>query len=90
MSATELYRRALTRFAISLILTVLDVLSCPLALYNALGNKALFALMLVLIVPLACTLIDIWQHTLSDLRRIQAVVAYTEFERGWVNIDRDA
>lgn len=82
MSATELYRRALTRFAISLILTVMDGLSCLLALYNAFGNNVIFALILFLIVPLIWTLINIWRHTLSDLRRIQGVVAYTESERG--------
>jgi hypothetical protein len=82
MSATELYRRALTRFAISLILTVIDGLSCLLALYNAVGNNVMFALILFLLVPLAWTLINIWQHTLRDLRRIQGVVTYTELERG--------
>jgi hypothetical protein len=60
----------------------MDGLSCLLALYNAFGNKVMFALILSLIVPLAWTLINVWQHTLSDLRRIQGVVASTEFDRG--------
>jgi hypothetical protein len=43
MSGTDLYRRALARFAISLILTIADGLICPIALYNTFGNGVMFA-----------------------------------------------
>lgn len=56
MSGKELYRRALTRFAISLILTIADALICPIALYNTFGNGAMFALALLLMIPCAWTL----------------------------------
>ena len=65
MSGTELYRRALVRFAISLILTIADALICPIALYNTFGNGVMFALVLLLMIPWAWTLVNIWQHTLA-------------------------
>jgi hypothetical protein len=41
-------------------------------------------------IPWAWTLGNMWQHTLSDLRRIQDVVVYIEFERGLANVDHNA
>ena len=57
MSGKELYRRVrLARFAISLILTIADALICPIALYNTFGNRLMFALVLLLMIPWAWTL----------------------------------
>jgi hypothetical protein len=90
MSGTDLYRRALTRFAISLILTIADGLICPIALYNTFGNGVMFALVLLLMIPWAWTLGNIWQHTFSDLRRVQDTVSVHEYDDGLATVDRDA
>ena len=90
MSGTELYRRGLARFAISLILTIADALICPIALYNTFGNGVMFALVLLLMIPWAWTLGNIWQHTLSDLRRVQDTVSTNEYADGLATVDRDA
>ena len=80
MSGTELYCRGLARFAISLILTIADGLICPIALYNTFGNGVMFALVLLLMIPWAWTLVNIWQHTFSDLRRVQDTVSVHEYD----------
>ena len=90
MSGTELYRRGLARFAISLILTIADALICPIALYNTFGNGVMFTLVLLLMIPWAWTLGNIWEHTLSDLRRVQDTVAVHEYADGLATVDRDA
>jgi hypothetical protein len=90
MSGTALYRRALARFAISLILTIADALICPIALYNTFGNGAMFTLVLLLMIPWAWTLGNIWQHTFSDLRRVQGTVSVHEYDDGLATVDRDA
>jgi hypothetical protein len=90
MSGTDLYRRALARFAISLILTIADGLICPIALYNTFGNGVMFALVLLLMIPWAWTLVNIWQHTFNDLRRVQDAVSVHEYDDGLATVDRDA
>lgn len=90
MSGKEIYHRALARFAISLILTIADALICPIALYHTFGNGVMFALVLLLMIPWAWTLGNIWQHTLNDLRRIQDTVAEHEYADGLATADRDA
>ena len=89
MSGTDLYRRALARFAISLILTIADGLICPIALYNTFGNGVMFALVLLLMIPWAWTLGNIWQHTFSGLRRVQGTVSVHEYDDGLATVDRD-
>jgi ABC-type sugar transport system permease subunit len=90
MSGTELYRRALVRFAISLILTIADGLICSIVLYNTFGNGVMFALVLLLMVPWAWTLSNIWRHTFSDLRRIQDTISMHEYDDGLATVDRNA
>ena len=90
MSGTALYRRALARLAISLILTIADALICPIALYNTFGNGVMFALVLLLMIPWAWTLGSIWQHTFNDLRRVQDAVSVHEYDDGLATVDRDA
>ena len=90
MSGTELYRRGLARFAISLILTIADALICPIALYSTFGNRLMFALVLLLMIPWAWTLGNIWQHTFSDLRRVQDTVSVHEYDDGLAVVDRNA
>ena len=90
MSGTALYLRALARFAISLILTIADALICPIALYNTFGNGVMFGLVLLLMIPWAWTLGNIWQHTFSDLRRVQETVSVHEYDDVLATIDRDA
>jgi len=90
MSGTELYRRALARFAISLILTISDTLICPIALYNTFGNGVMFGLVLLLMIPWAWTMGNIWQHTFSDLRRVQDTVSTYEYDDRLATVDRDA
>jgi hypothetical protein len=90
MSGTELYRRALSRFAISLILTIADGLICPIVLSNTFENGVMFSLVLLLMIPWAWTLVNIWQHTFSDLRRIQDTVSVHEYDDGLAPVGRDA
>ena len=80
MSGKDLYRRALARFAISLILTIADALICPIALYTTFGNGAMFTLVLLLMIPWAWTLVNIWQHTFSDLRHVEDTVSVHEYD----------
>jgi hypothetical protein len=90
MSGTQLYRRALVRFAISLILTIADALICSIVLYNTFGNSVMFALLLLLMAPWAWTLNNIWQHTFSDLRHIRDAVSVHEYDDGLAIVDRNA
>ena len=90
MSGTDLYHRALARFAISLILTIADALICPIALYTTFGNGAMFTLVLLLMIPWAWTLGNIWQHTLSDLRLVHGTVSVHEYDEGLPTVDLDA
>ena len=86
----RLYRRALARFAISLIFTIADGLICPIALYNTFGNGVMFALVLLVMIPWVWTLVNIWQYTFSDLRRVQDTVSVHEYDEGLATVDRDA
>lgn len=90
MSDTKLYRRALARFAISVVLTIAGVLICSEALCHAVGDGAVFTLILLLMVPWAWTLRNIWQHTLNDLRRVNDILAVREFEQGLAIVRRNA
>ena len=89
MSSTELYSLALKRFAISLILTIADALICPMALYNTFGDWVMFALVLLLMVPWAWSLGNIWLHTFRDLMRIQKTLAVRDYDDGVAIADRN-
>jgi hypothetical protein len=88
MSGTDLYRPALARFAISLILTIADGVICPIALYNTVGNGVMFALVLAIHNFLGLDAGHIWQHTFSDLRRVQDTVSVHEYDDGLGTVDR--
>jgi hypothetical protein len=49
----------------------------------------MFALVLLLMIPWAWPLVNIWQHTFSDLRRVQDTVSVREYD-GLATVDCDA
>lgn len=75
MSVTQLYRRAIARFAVCLLLTMIDALVAPVALYCTFGHCGMFSMVLLLLVPFGWTLGNTWQHTLTDLKVIQEKLA---------------
>jgi nucleoside permease NupC len=75
MPAIQLYRRAIVRLAVCLLLTMLDALVAPVALYYTFDYWGLFSIVLLLLVPFAWTLGNIWQHTLIDLKLVQEKLA---------------
>jgi hypothetical protein len=50
----------------------------------------MFSLVLLLMIPWAWTLVNIWQHTFSDLQRVQDTVSLHEYDDGLAIVDRDA
>jgi len=60
------YRRALRRFATSIVFTILNLAVCVLMIHWVAGQKVSRALLL-LIVPLALTLGNMWRCTVADL-----------------------
>lgn len=84
MPAIQLYRRAIARFAVCLSLTMIDALVAPVALYYTFGYWGLFSIVLLLLVPFAWTLGNVWQHTLVDLKLIvQEKVAALQLATGY-------
>jgi len=60
------YRCALRRFATSIVFTILSLAVCVLMIHWVAGQKVSPALLL-LIVPLALTLGNMWRCTVADL-----------------------
>jgi len=60
------YRRALRRFATSIVFTILNLVACTLMLYRV-AESRLTPLLLLLIVPLVLTLGTMWRCTVADL-----------------------
>jgi hypothetical protein len=60
------YRRALRRFATSIVFTILNLAVCSLMLYRV-AESRLMPLLLLLIVPLVLTLGNMWRCTVADL-----------------------
>ena len=75
MPAIQLYRRAIARLIVCLLLTMIDALVAPVALYYTFGYWGLFSIVLLLLVPFAWTLRNVWQHTLTDLKLVQERLA---------------
>ena len=75
MPAIQLYRRAIARLIVCLLLTMIDALVGPVALYYTFGYWGLFSIVLLLLVPFAWTLRNVWQHTLTDLKLVQERLA---------------
>ena len=66
MPTAFVYRRALRRFATSIVFTILNLVVCTLMLYRV-AESRLTPLLLLLIVPLALTLGNMWRCTVADL-----------------------
>ncbi|HKR27987.1 MAG TPA: hypothetical protein VJT08_09225 [Terriglobales bacterium] len=66
MPTAFVYRRALRRFATSIVFTILNLVVCTLMLYWA-AESRLTPLLLLLIVPLVLTLGNMWRCTVADL-----------------------
>jgi len=74
MSTSIVYRRALRRFATSIVLTLLNIVLCAVTIHWV-SEDALSPLILLLTVPLVLTLRNMWRCTLKDLAYIAAAVS---------------
>jgi hypothetical protein len=79
MPTAFVYRRALRRFATSIVFTILNTVVCVPMLYWVSEYK-LSPLLLFLTVPLAFTLRNMWRCTLNDLACVRAVISATNAE----------
>ncbi len=79
MSTAYLYRRALRRFATSILFTILNVAVCTLMLHWV-SQRDVSPLILVLAVPLALTLWNMWQCTVKDLVHVGVAVSFCDAE----------
>ena len=79
MPTAFVYRRALRRFATSIVFTILNIVVCVRMLYWVSECK-LSPLLLFLTVPLAFTLRNMWRCTLNDLACVGAVISATNAE----------
>ena len=79
MPTAFVYRRALRRFATSIVFTILNIFVYVLMLYWV-SERKLSPLLLLMIVPLAFTLVSMWRCTLNDLACIGAVISATNAE----------
>ena len=66
MPTAFVYRRALRRFATSIVFTILNLAVCSLMLYRV-SESRLTPFLLLLIVPLLLTLGNMWRCTMADL-----------------------
>ena len=66
MPTAFVYRRALRRFATSIVFTILNFVVCSLMLFRV-AESRLTPLLLLLIVPLVLTLGNMWRCTVADL-----------------------
>lgn len=66
MPTAFVYRRALCRFAASIVFTILNLVLCALMVHWVAGQKV-SPVLLLLIVPLALTLGNMWRCTVADL-----------------------
>ena len=76
MPTAFVYRRALRRFATSIVFTILNLVVCTLMLYRV-AESRLTPLLLLLIVPLALTLGNMWRCTVADLGYIGTALSVT-------------
>ncbi len=79
MSTAHVYRRALWRFATSILLTILNVVVCT-RMIHWVSQRDVSPLILVLTAPLALTLWNMWRYTVNDLVRIGAAVSICDAE----------
>jgi len=76
MPTAFVYRRALRRFATSIVFTILNIFVYVLMLYWV-SERKLSPLLLLMIVPLAFTLVSMWRCTLNDLACIGVAISAT-------------
>ena len=76
MPTAFVYRRALRRFGTSIVFTILNLAVCVLMIHWVAGQKVSPALLL-LIVPLALTLANMWRCTVADLGYIGTALSVT-------------
>jgi hypothetical protein len=79
MSTAYLYRRALLRFATSIVFTILNIVVCTLMI-NWVPQHDVSPLILVLTAPLALTLWNMWQCTVTDLVHVGVAVSFCDAE----------
>ena len=77
MPTAFVYRRALRRLATSIVFTILNLVVSALMIHWVAGQKASPALLL-LIVPLALTLANMWRCTVADLGYIDATLSVAD------------
>lgn len=76
MSTVRVYRRALRRFATCIVFAILNVAACTLMVHWVSEREA-SSLLLLLTVPLALTLGNMWRCTVKDLVFIDAAFSPT-------------
>ena len=76
MPTAFVYRRALRRFATSIVFTILNLVVCTLMLYRV-AESRLMPLLLLLIAPLVLTLGNMWRCTVADLAYIGTALSVT-------------
>ena len=79
MPITFVYLRALRRFATCTVFTILNFAVYALTIHWVAGQTVSPALLL-LIVPLALTLGNMWRHTVDDLLHIDSAISSTKTE----------
>jgi hypothetical protein len=79
MSTAYLYRRALLRFATSIVFIILNIVVCTLMIHWV-SQRDVSPLILVLTAPLALTLWNMWRYTVNYLVRIGAAVSICDAE----------
>jgi len=79
MSTSIVYRRALRRLAMSIVLTMLNIIACAVTI-DRVSQDSLSPLILLLTVPLVLTLGNMWRSTLRDLAYIGAAVSAVDEE----------
>ena len=79
MPTAFVYRRALRRFATSIVFTIFNIIVCALMVHWV-SEREVSPLLLLLIMPLALTLANMWRCTLKDLASVGAAVSAAKAE----------
>lgn len=90
MFTSQLYRRAIRRLAISVMLTVIEVFLYPLILYFSLGDLTFLFIALAMLFPVLYTLGEMWRHTVDDLATVVKKTITFEVEHALYEFGRDA
>ncbi len=74
MPTAFVYRRALRRFATCIVFTILNLVVCALMVHWV-GEQKVSPLLLLLIMPLALTLGNMWRCTVGDLLYMDSAIS---------------